>query len=1170
METRGRCWRPARRPPILTEMSLSSEEDLSVLRRLREKYNYRIPDNRNAAGPTSSLRAAPVVTDFQVKQEPVTPCESPFLIYRQNVQTGHIDEQDNWTNIHALDQLVQDKIKKEDSLHSFTHQKEHQQPSTNDFPREKENDERMTAQLPTQTSGLRTKRHFPLHDPGDGDSSGSLMNRTDFLSQGNPSIISQTRGAHCTMQTAPALTMFMSKQRETYGPRPHDKSRSSDLRNTLPEFGNCIEGPAGYMTSQYHAENTDNMNVFHPAALNPENKRESAQKPERGRKAETDTKVSPSGFGEMSNFLDGHMFSRACFAVQQSNCTSNQRKHDEIWSGSELSKPEKSVFETQSTPQRSDASWSSASASVNTQATSSATVPVFLTPNEPISKRQKSLLASAQVAKDVILQPLAENAPKSVSATTFRTPEMILQTRKAAASPFQRLEERSTEEQTSRKGKERTSVRSPLDYKAARDGDSDRMSTASRESRQGISEGVERKQKAEEKRSKTSRDRIKEKLKAFPERAKSNSSDKAHVKADREVSGTESDPHPQHVQDISALTDEQRQLLASWLTTCRGTVSLLVSYEDTSTNTDSSVLRRPKERGIFLKCDKGTYLLPAPECCDAKVFQSARSIIKALLANDRLLKVAVNCKHLVITLLKEFSLGDNRGTLGWRFEDPIIAGWLLNPDCPPSTLHALCKIAGINHVQDTGAHDDLALAATVMERLRPRLVSEGVWSLFHHVEMPLTPLLAAMELQPIRVNSEAFVTFSAVLKKKLEKVERKAYELAGHTFCINSTQQLRQLLYEELKLDQQLPGSKKVTLTAATHHKSTSEPMLRQLTSVHPLPSVVLEHRHLVKLKSTYVDGMLEAMEGGALHTHWDQTAAATGRLASSQPNLQAIPKTPTTITHFENNFIVDSEPKSYDIYAREPFICNEGNVFLAADFQQIELRLLAHLTNDDGLKDMFRSDDKSADVFIKLTSRWLLKASADITHAEREQTKRVVYSILYGVGKERLAEYLKVTSSRASDIMDSFLVTFPAIQVFTKKCITYAKQHGYTETVMGRRRWFPNVHHKAAQARAQAERQAVNFCVQGSAADLCKRAMLRVEEALRDKPHLSARLLIHIHDELLWELPQDQLKETRELIKQVMEDDALLCQPMLSSLRVHVTVSISTGTSWAHLTPCV
>ncbi|XP_076439647.1 DNA polymerase nu-like [Babylonia areolata] len=613
------------------------------------------------------------------------------------------------------------------------------------------------------------------------------------------------------------------------------------------------------------------------------------------------------------------------------------------------------------------------------------------------------------------------------------------------------------------------------------------------------------------------------------------------------------------------MTWEERQQLAASVEKC-SLIGCMVLYKDDTTNTYSSLLNRPKVKGLLLHFDEKSYLLPVPQRCDTSTIKWIRNVLKGVLKKEDTVKVAVNCKQFVIALLHDFDLGENKGPVDWQFEDPLVAGWLLSPDNPPHTLRDLCKSLQLPYTQDEGPHGDLKMSVVVMKKLHSELMRENLWPLFYHVEMALTPLLAVMEQQAIRVNVQNFLTFSQILKKKIDKVEKKAFQLAGHSFCINSTQQLRQLLYEELRLDQQL---RKVALTASAHHKSTSEAMLKQLVAIHPLPGVILEYRHMLKLKSTYVDGMLEAVEEGVLYTHWDQMSAATGRLVSSHPNLQAIPKTPTTITDYEDSFIVGAESKNYEIYAREPFIANEGHVFLAADFQQIELRLLAHLANDPALKNMFRSKEKSADIFIQLTAQWLSKAYEDVTHAEREQTKRVVYSILYGVGKERLAEYLKVSSTRAKDIMDSFLVSFPAIQVFTKKCVDYAQKHGYTETVMGRKRWLGRVHHQAAHLRAQAERQAVNFCVQGSAADLCKRAMVKVEQALHSKKHLSARLLMHIHDELVWELPEGQLLGMCELVKQVMENDALLCQPMLPCLTVPITVSLSSGTSWAHLSPC-
>ncbi|KAK7479333.1 hypothetical protein BaRGS_00029411 [Batillaria attramentaria] len=477
------------------------------------------------------------------------------------------------------------------------------------------------------------------------------------------------------------------------------------------------------------------------------------------------------------------------------------------------------------------------------------------------------------------------------------------------------------------------------------------------------------------------------------------------------------------ITDVSGLSTAERSKLGEQMKAYRHTGWLLL-FEDNSTSSNGSLLKPGTQpvKGLLFHADERTYLFPL--VCEREILKWIRSTLASILRTDKISKVALNSKNLMVALLRDFAVGNQREASRWQFEDPAVAGWLLRPDNPPQTIQDLCDMTGldlftaaaersyivdpacggldyfrfvISGSLDAQLHVELVV---VMERLRGQLMEQRLWQLFHCVEMPLTPLLAVMELQAITINVQAFVNFSDILKKKLERLECKAHELAGHPFSINSTQQLRQLLYEELCLDQKLPAHSKVTLTATTHHKSTSEPMLRQLMETHPLPAVILEHR-------------------------------------------QAIPKAPTVISDFEDNYIVGAESKTVEIYAREPYVCNEGNVFLAADFQQFSTLKVEQMSSCNS-------------------------------------PASVVYSIMYGVGKDRLAEYLKVSPSKAKDIMDSFLVTFPAIQGFTRRCIDYAKRHGYTESILGRRRWVPKINHHTPQVRAQAERQAVNFCVQG------------------------------------------------------------------------------------------
>ncbi|KAL4231844.1 hypothetical protein ACF0H5_009420 [Mactra antiquata] len=340
-------------------------------------------------------------------------------------------------------------------------------------------------------------------------------------------------------------------------------------------------------------------------------------------------------------------------------------------------------------------------------------------------------------------------------------------------------------------------------------------------------------------------------------------------------------------------------------------------------------------------------------------------------------------------------------------------------------------------------------------------------------------------------------------------------------------------------------------------------------SSVHTLPSIVLEYRQLQKLKSAYVDGILSCVINNSIQTHWDQTSAATGRLTSYQPNIQAIPKIPITISDCKQNYICGSDQtgeKSVEIYARDAFIASKNFSFIAVDFQQIELRILGHLANDTVLLNIL-NDPQTPDIFIVLTSQWLNKPFTEVSDTDRERTKRIVYSVMYGVGKEKLSQYLKCKPDDAKAIMDSFLLKFPAVNQFTKSCIEFCKEKEYTMSIFKRRRLFSEINGRNRVLRAQAERQCVNFCVQGSAADICKAAMLQVQKCLEVNSHLDARLLIQIHDELLLEVADEHLNTVAGLVKSVMEDKEKLCGSVVD-LKVSIPVSVNVGKTWGHMVP--
>ncbi|KAI8480111.1 hypothetical protein Bbelb_421510 [Branchiostoma belcheri] len=313
-----------------------------------------------------------------------------------------------------------------------------------------------------------------------------------------------------------------------------------------------------------------------------------------------------------------------------------------------------------------------------------------------------------------------------------------------------------------------------------------------------------------------------------------------------------------------------------------------------------------------------------------------------------------------------------------------------------------------------------------------------------------------------------------------------------------------QVLFDELHLDEKCENRQKLARTSVNHLKSTSESVLVKLQHLHPLPKLVLEYRK------------------GKLAATWDHTSAATGRLTSANPNIQSVPKQPLEITEASN---------------KQP----------AEDFQSIEFRLLAHFSKDPSLLKVFQGDDKK-DVFVELTSQWMNIPPGSVQTTDRERTKRVVYSIMYGVGPEKLATYLNVSAAEAKGFISSFLRRFPGVSRFTHKCIEECKARGHVRTILKRWRLIPNIKSTNFFLKSQAERQAVNFVVQGSAADICKLAMILVGKQLVERG-LRARLLIQLHDELVFEVADEEVDSVRGVVKDIMQSDDLLCDGSTQSV---------------------
>lgn len=467
--------------------------------------------------------------------------------------------------------------------------------------------------------------------------------------------------------------------------------------------------------------------------------------------------------------------------------------------------------------------------------------------------------------------------------------------------------------------------------------------------------------------------------------------------------------------------------------------------------------------------------------------------------------------------------------------DPRIAAWLLNPadssssfedlvrkHCATLDLGAICN-ASDTHLQKTCRK--IAVLYHLMVSLEHKLKAEGLWDLFYNIELPLITILAVMENCSIEINQEELKRTSVLLGIHLKGLEKEAHHAAGQKFRLTSSNELREL---------------------------------NQLKDLHPLPGIVLQFRQIQKIKSTFVDGLLTYVNKGRVFPTWNQTGTVSGRLSAKHPNIQGVSK---FAVHVEKQLQGKSK-ETITINPRSMFVSAKSFSFLAADFAQIELRLLAHFSADPALLKLFHEAERT-DVFTNLASQWKDIEYEHVTQADREQAKRVVYSVIYGIGKERLAECLGTTPAEANTFMECFLQKY-RVSDFTQKVIQECHSKGFVISLMGRKRPLPHINSRNYGLRAQAERQAVNFVIQGSAADLCKLAMIKISASVTSSFYLTARLIAQIHDELLFEVQDSQLQEFAELVKHIMES---LQHADGVQLKVPLKVTLTSGKSWGYMT---
>ncbi len=443
-------------------------------------------------------------------------------------------------------------------------------------------------------------------------------------------------------------------------------------------------------------------------------------------------------------------------------------------------------------------------------------------------------------------------------------------------------------------------------------------------------------------------------------------------------------------------------------------------------------------------------------------------------------------------------------------DDTMIAAYLIEPGRSEYALDDLSAEYGLEVVPDPAAEEETAALVRraeaprrLIERMLERVHERGSEHLYRKIELPLTTVLAAMELAGVKIDTYRMGEITARLVDRLDELEARAYELAGEEFMLGSTQQVARILFEKLELT---PGRKGKT------GYSTDTRVLRSIRGDHAIVPVLEEWRELSKLINTYL-GPLPSLIGddGRLHTTFNQTVASTGRLSTTAPNLQAIP----IRTELGREI-------------RSAFVAEEGHRLLSADYSQVELRILAHVSGEPVLKESFARNE---DIHARTAAEVLGKDQATLTKDERNVAKMVNFGIIYGISSFGLSENLEIPREQAQAYIDTYLARFPHVQDFIERTIEQAKRDGYVTTLLGRRRPVPEIRAMNRQTRSLGERLAVNSVMQGTAADVIKVAMIRIHDRLRTEGR-SARLVLQVHDELLLEVPETEVSAVRELVR--------------------------------------
>ena len=538
-------------------------------------------------------------------------------------------------------------------------------------------------------------------------------------------------------------------------------------------------------------------------------------------------------------------------------------------------------------------------------------------------------------------------------------------------------------------------------------------------------------------------------------------------------------------------------------------------------------------------------------------WEAVRAALQPAFADGKIAKIAHNASY-------DLSILDRHGVVvAGDLIDTMIAAWLIDPGSHGLGLkdqawtRLKVEMTPINELIGSGksqitmdrvpaatagayASADAAMTLRLADVLLPDLVQKGLASLFHDVEMPLVPVLVAMEAAGIRLDADFLRQMSVDLTGRLHQLEREIYQIVGYAFNINSTQQLSDVLFGKLGLPAE--GLKKTQ--AGTY--STAADVLEGLRGKHEIIGLILEHRQLNKLLNTYVDALPNMVNPrtGRMHTSFNQAGAETGRLSSTDPNLQNIPIRTDVGREI-----------------RRAFVAEPGWLLLSADYSQVELRILAHISGDEYLLAAF---GRGEDIHASAASKVYGVPLNQVTKEQRSVAKMMNFATSYGVSTFGLAQRTGLSRGDADQFMQRYFATYPGVKRYLDETRAFAREHGYVETLLGRRRFFPVLKTTASSQQAYnmrqaAERAAINHPIQGTAADIIKIAMIRLHRALGESG-VRSRMLLQVHDELVLEVPPDELTAVGKLVRDTMEG--------AYELNAALKVDVEAGPNWYELEP--